>query len=475
MAANSGANAAAVFLNGRGCSTNCGTFAAPVNFDIGYSMNALVLGDLNRDGKPDMAVAKVSDAVAVRMGNGDGTFGAQTEYAVSAGSYPVGIANGDFNRDGKLDLVVANYGDFGTNHVSILIGNGDGTFAAAVNYGVGTAPAWSVAVADLNGDGKPDLAVANYGSNNVSILLGNGDGTFAAAVNYPVGDAPFSLAIGDLNGDGKPDLAVANYFGGSVSVLLGTGSGSFLPAINTAGFFGPNSLVIADLNRDGRPDLAVANADANVLAVTGNGDGTFAAPVPYVSGANTSRGLAVADIDRDGLPDLVVGDAHGNRINVLAGKSDGTLRRRGGLGRRRGSRLGGGGGRQRRRPQRHGHREPHFVQRLRAAQPVRRHESRRGRHLDVVRCPSRWDPVAGASSYDVFRSANNGRLHADWFGGDDQLPGQRPGREHHLSLSRQGGLRRSRSRAGERDRPGDHHRLHRCDRRRRDAGTRPCT
>ena len=140
------------------------------------------------------------------------------------------MAVGDFNGDGKADLAVANYG---SDNVSVLLGNGNGTFQAAVNYAAGTSP-HSVAVGDFNGDGKADLAVANYGSNNVSVLLGNGNGTFQAAVNYAAGTSPCSVAVGDFNGDGKADLAVANYGSNNVSVLLGNGNGTFQAAVNYA-------------------------------------------------------------------------------------------------------------------------------------------------------------------------------------------------------------------------------------------------
>src|SRR5439155_11609832 len=119
--------------------------------------------------------------------------------------------------------------------------NGDGTFRAAVNYGSGIEPV-SVAMGDFNGDGKLDLAVANYpswdnsklGFTNgiVSVLLGKGDGSFRAAVNYSAGITPFSIAVSDFNGDGKPDLAVANFISGDVSVLLGKGDGTFQAAVN---------------------------------------------------------------------------------------------------------------------------------------------------------------------------------------------------------------------------------------------------
>src|SRR5207253_6356815 len=135
------------------------------------------------------------------------------------GTDPQSVSVGDFNGDGRPDVAVANHN---SSNVSVLLGNGNGTFQAAVNYGVGTLP-YSVSVGDFNGDGKPDLAVANYGSNNLSVLLGNGNGTFQAKVNYGSGGAgtgPISVTVGDFNGDGKPDLAAANYNSNKVIVLI---------------------------------------------------------------------------------------------------------------------------------------------------------------------------------------------------------------------------------------------------------------
>ena len=143
----------------------------------------------------------------------------------SAGNLPISVAIGDLNGDGRPDLVVANTH---SNSVSALLGNGNGTFSAQTQFGTGSAPN-AVAIGDLNGDGRPDLAVANLGSNSVSVLLGHGDGSFGTQVQYATGNEPISVAIGDLNGDGQPDLAVANasFTSNSVSVLLGHGDGSF--------------------------------------------------------------------------------------------------------------------------------------------------------------------------------------------------------------------------------------------------------
>ncbi len=145
-------------------------------------------------------------------------------------------------------------------------------FKAAVNYatGSGTFPG-SVAIADVNGDGKPDLATANEHSNTVSVLLGNGNGTFQNQVAYATGDTPFSVAIADVNRDGKPDLATTNANSNTVSVLLGNGNGIFQTEVAYATGTAPNSVVIADVNRDGKPDLATANPTSNTVSVLLNG------------------------------------------------------------------------------------------------------------------------------------------------------------------------------------------------------------
>ena len=181
-------------------------------------------------------------------------------------NYPAGlglwsIAVGDFNGDGKTDVVVANFGavNLPTNYVSVLLGNGDGTFQAAVNYGVGPNPT-SVVVADFNGDGRADIATANsnfnansQGNGNVSVLLGNGDGTFQQAMNYEAGSAPYSLSVGDFDGDGNADLVVTNIASNNLSVLLGNGDGTFRVALNYPVGSGPASVAIGDFNGDGTP------------------------------------------------------------------------------------------------------------------------------------------------------------------------------------------------------------------------------
>ncbi|PYK00550.1 MAG: hypothetical protein DME23_06865 [Verrucomicrobia bacterium] len=288
---------------------------------------SVVAGDFNADGKLDLAVAPFDyypypqDSVSILLGNGDGTF--KPGASLRAGSLPYALACGDFNRDGRLDLAVANYGSYSNADVSVLLANGDGTFQTAVGYRVGK-NLTSVAVGDFNGDGKPDLVVANQHANSVSILLGNGDGTFKSAVNYGAGTIPVDVAVGDFNADGKPDLAVASfgswdrisatYTNSGVSVLLGKGEGTFQTAVNYGAGMSSYSVAAGDFNGDGKLDLTVAGA-----VLLGNGDGTFQPAVTY-----GGRGVfvAVGDFNGDGKPDLAAAHSGGGFPIATVGHVD---------------------------------------------------------------------------------------------------------------------------------------------------------
>jgi hypothetical protein len=310
--------------------TSVVALATPSDFVIGQNPAAVATGDFNGDGKTDLVVANSgSNNVSILLGNGDGTFQAAKDF--DADSSPQFVATGDFNRDGKLDLVVANSGG---NNVSVLLGNGDGTFQAAVNYAVGSGPQF-VATGDFNGDGKLDLVVVNTGGTTVSVLLGNGDGTFQIPLDFSVGGASFSAAVGDFNGDSKLDLAVVN-FGGNVNVLLGNGDGTFQPAVTySPGNVVAVSIAAADFNGDGKLDLAVASISSgdtgpsSVSVLQGNGDGTFQLAVAYSVGLNTdSATISVGDFNGDGKLDLVVANAgtqSSDNVSLLLGNGDGTF------------------------------------------------------------------------------------------------------------------------------------------------------
>jgi hypothetical protein len=298
----------------------------------GYEPYSVAVGDFNGDGIPDLAVANFGgNTVTILLGLGNGNFTQESNMPQFIGVSPDSMAVGDFNGDGIPDLAVAN---FGGNTVTILLGNGNGTFTQAANspVTVGNGP-YSVAVGDFNGDGIPDLAVANFDGNTVTILLGNGNGTFTQAANSPVTvGAAYSIAVGDFNGDGIPDLAVVNnYISGTVTILLGKGNGTFTQALNSPVTVGvaPQSVVVGDFNGDGIPDLAVANFGSNSNTVTillGNGDGTFtqAANIPVPSGVG-SNSIAVGDFNRDGIPDLAIVNEGGSTVTIFLGKGNGTF------------------------------------------------------------------------------------------------------------------------------------------------------
>ncbi len=297
-------------------------FAPVVNYAGGSYPGALAVGDFNNDGKLDAAVVNLSSGnVSIFMGQGNGTLQLLPP-ALAAGAYPSRVVVADFNGDGKPDLAVTN---IGSNTVGIYLGNGDGTFRAPQYVAAGLAP-YGLAVADLNGDGKPDLVATNSSSGaivgqSVSVLLGNGDGTFAPARAYATGGNPQGVAIADFNGDGKPDLAVANYNDATISVLLGNGDGTFAPRATFATGFRPYLLNAVDLNGDGKFDLAVVNA-FGISIMLGRGDGTFPTS-SNVALSFTPNGLAIGDFNGDGLLDIATGNVFGSNIVVLPGNGAG--------------------------------------------------------------------------------------------------------------------------------------------------------
>ncbi len=313
---------------------------------VGTGPGAIAAGDFTGNGRTDLAVVnEVSDTVSVLLSNGDGTFQPQVTYAV--GSDPDAIVAGDFNGDGHLDLAVVNNGAFdsnfnlipGSSTVSVLLGNGDGTFQPQVTYAVGTSP-FSIVAGDFTGNGILDLAVANAGTSpdfagTVSVLLGNGDGTFQPQVTYAVGSHLNAIATGDFTGDGKLDLVVADALG--IQMLLGNGDGTFQPAQTVAnGNFGfvnegqPQNMAVGDFTGDGRLDLAVLNFSDNTVSVLlGNGDGTFQPQVTYAVGTFPDS-IVAGDFSGDGHLDLAVLNEGDNglaniTVSVLLGNGDGTF------------------------------------------------------------------------------------------------------------------------------------------------------
>ena len=313
------------------------SFTPAVSYPISSSPQAVATGDFNGDGKADLVSANTAnDSVSVLLNNGNGTFGAAQNYAV--GTAPASVAVGDFNGDGKLDLVTTNegsYPDF-AGSVSVLLGNGDGTFQAPQSFAAGVNPE-SIAVGDFNRDGKLDLATANNGSyylsGSVGVLLGNGDGTFQSAKqlalppgNLGASQNPLALVAGDLNNDGKLDLAMTAFDNPGpyasndfyLDVILGNGDGTFAAAQSTRdGVYSVASPVLGDFNGDGKPDVAVLD-NGNIQLFSGKGDGSFQAPVLVTNNAFFNT-MAVGDFNRDGKPDLAADGA------MLMGNGDGTF------------------------------------------------------------------------------------------------------------------------------------------------------
>jgi len=227
---------------------------------------AVTVGDFNGDGKLDVAVTNFNNQdLSVLLGHGDGSFVQATNSPIHIGHRPTAVAVGDFNQDGKLDIAVANAED---NNVVILLGKGDGTFSPASNspVGVGNRPV-AIAIADFNGDGRPDLAVANLNDSTVSIFIGDGSGAFQLVKKLSTGRYPCSMATGDFDSDGKIDIAVVNQLSEMVSVFLGDGTGSFGLARNFSVEGHPQSIVAADFNKDGQFDLAVGNVSTKSVSV----------------------------------------------------------------------------------------------------------------------------------------------------------------------------------------------------------------
>jgi FG-GAP-like repeat len=298
-----------------------GTFRAKTDYPTGVNVYSVAVADLNGDKKLDLVTANAnvgSSGVSVLLGNGDGTFRARTDYATGYTPYSVAVA--DLNGDNKLDVVTANTG--GARGVSVLLGNGDGTFRAKADYQAGYSP-WSVAVADFNRDGSADLAVTDNasGTASVSMLLGNGDGTFKAKTDVSLGNVrPRTVTVGDFNRDGSADLAFGDFDRNAVGVLLGKGDGTFKAATEYATGALPYSVLVGDFDADGDQDLATAGG-STVSVLLSKGDGTFNARTDHATGTD-SAGMAAADFNADGRPDLATADYSADTVSVLLNNTD---------------------------------------------------------------------------------------------------------------------------------------------------------
>lgn len=329
--------------NGAGVSVllanNSGGFQPYVQYNIAQNVytNGVIMADFNGDHKLDLAVAVnayYGDAgyIAVLLGVGNGTFLPATAYATAY--FPASVAAADLNGDGKIDLLTANQGYSSSGSFTVLIGNGDGTFKPHVDYE--TQPGPALGLGDFNGDGNSDVTIASEkclgtfpqcAIGNLSIILGRGDGTFPGQ-NYLAPSRATALTAADFNDDGNLDLAVGNenqQNNNTLSVLLNQGNGAFQPHTDYAAGSGTSSVVSGDFNHDERQDVAVANFNDNTVSVLlGNGNGTLQSRVDYATGAQPQT-LLVDDFNHDGILDLVTVPYLGSSISILLGKGDGTF------------------------------------------------------------------------------------------------------------------------------------------------------
>jgi hypothetical protein len=337
VVANDSDNTVSILLNTTAPGAPTPSFAPAQDFATDPDPISVVVGDFNLDGKPDLAIVEQgSGLVSIRLnttapGAATATFAPGQDFSTGLG--PVSAAVADFNGDGEPDLAIAN--QFSSS-VSVLVnttpaGADTATFAAKRNFATGAFPN-SVAVGDFNGDGMPDLAVADVGSNKVSVLLnatalGSVTPSLAPRKDFGTDSAPNAVAVGDLNGDGMPDLAVTNFFSNSVSVLLNTAAaGASTPAFAAKQDFATGSfadaVAIGDFNADAVPDLVIANSNANSVSLLENTTApgapvpSFAASQDFTTGAEPAA-LALADFNGDGEADVAVANFSSNTISVL--------------------------------------------------------------------------------------------------------------------------------------------------------------
>ena len=285
-----------------------GSFGAISPMAVTNASDRLAVGDVNGDGKVDVIVGSFSDA-SLLLGRGDGTFGGRQVIGKRLSGK---LQLAELTGDGRPDLLQSSRYSLG---LDVLPNNGRGGFYDTRTLPVGTLPAGGT-IGDINADGKVDLVVISSDAGAASVYLGNKDGTLGYSQSVVTEKSPSAAALADINADGKVDLLVSNFDAGTVSVLLGNGDGTFNDRQNFAAGVGPSGLVVLDLNGDGKLDVATSNFDGNNLSVMyGTGTGTLQAPKNYSPDKGPSA-IAAADVNGDTKPDLIVTNAESGTVTV---------------------------------------------------------------------------------------------------------------------------------------------------------------
>jgi len=313
------------FIGGPGIDAT--SFAAKQDFTTGAGPASVSIGDLDGDGKADLAVASFDNSsVSVFRNTGSvGSISYAAKQDFTTGTNPLSVSIGDLDGDGKADLAVANFDNISVSVFRNTSSAGNISHVAKQDFTTGTSP-YSVSIGDLDGDGKADLAVANRGSATVSVFRNTGSAgsiSYAAKVDFTTGTQPQSVSIGDLDGDGKADLAVANFSSNTVSVFRNTGSAGTISYAAKQDFTtgtNPYSVSIGDLDGDGKADLAVVNFNSSTVSVFRNtgsaGTISYAAKQDFTTGTNPYS-VSIGDLDGDGKADLVVANQNSNTVSVF--------------------------------------------------------------------------------------------------------------------------------------------------------------
>ncbi|MEI8204414.1 MAG: FG-GAP-like repeat-containing protein [Bacteroidota bacterium] len=241
----------------------------------------------------------------------------KSDYGTNNG--PNSIAVGDVNNDGKPDIICSNRNSV---NINVFLGNGDGTFSSTNSFSSGIYP-YAIALADFNGDGNNDIVLISS-NQHIKVFLGNGAGSFTQSLDVTESILPYTICVGDFNGDGKMDIATANSDANNISVLLGDRAGGFASPLNYAVGTSPNSIVTCDFNGDGKADIATGNSSGTVSVLLGDGSGGFSTATNF-STSGQPNGIALGDVNGDGKMDIIVANLGSNNLNILPGTGTGSF------------------------------------------------------------------------------------------------------------------------------------------------------